>query len=155
MRTIAVTGSASGIGAATKRRLGEHGARVIGVDLRDADVVADPGAPDGRALAVAGVTGLVGDRIDRLVTCAGVAGLTGRPGRMVASVNRTRGDRVIGNLVDALPLPVGRSGSPDEIAAVVAFLLGSDARFVCGSVLFCDGGTDAQLRAEDFPAPMS
>ena len=43
----------------------------------------------------------------------------------------------------------------DELAAFVQFLLGPDARFFCGSVLFCDGGTDAQLRADHWPSPMA
>ena len=55
MSVCAVTGSASGIGAAIRRRLEKDGARVIGVDLRDAEVVADLGTPAGREAAVAGV----------------------------------------------------------------------------------------------------
>ena len=35
-RTVVVTGSASGMGAATRARLEADGQRVIGVDLRDA-----------------------------------------------------------------------------------------------------------------------
>jgi NAD(P)-dependent dehydrogenase (short-subunit alcohol dehydrogenase family) len=86
---------------------------------------------------------------------AGIALNAVAPGKVeTALLNETRGDHVIGALVDALPMPVGRSGTPDEIAALVDFLLGPDARFFCGSVVFCDGGTDAQLRADDFPAPM-
>lgn len=261
MRTIAVTGSASGIGAATKRRLVSAGVRVIGVDVRDAEVVADLGTPEGRAAAVDGVVRRTDGSLDGLVTCAGLGGLTGRPGSIAASVNyfgtvalldglrpllaagtqpaavaissnsttiqprvpvelahrcldgdettaraladevgslaaypatklavawwvrrhaptgqwagagvalnavapgkietplldESRADDVIGSLVDALPLPVGRSGTPEEIAAVVDFLLGAEARFFCGSVVFCDGGTDAQLRADHFPSPL-
>ena len=37
-RTIVVTGSASGMGAATALRLVASGHRVIGIDLRDADI---------------------------------------------------------------------------------------------------------------------
>jgi hypothetical protein len=36
----------------------------------------------------------------------------------------------------------------------VAFLLGPDARFFCGSIVFVDGGTDALLRSDDWPAAM-
>jgi NAD(P)-dependent dehydrogenase (short-subunit alcohol dehydrogenase family) len=36
--------------------------------------------------------------------------------------------------------PLGRNGTPDEIAAVVEFLLGDDARFVTGASLVVDGG---------------
>lgn len=44
-RTFVVTGSASGIGAATADLLRDRGFRVIGVDLRDADVMADLSTP--------------------------------------------------------------------------------------------------------------
>jgi len=65
-----------------------------------------------------------------------------------------RADPVIGPHIDRFPVPAGRSGQPGEIAALIAFLLGPDARFFCGSVLFCDGGTDAQARPDDWPAPL-
>ena len=63
-----------------------------------------------------------------------------------------RADTEMGPMLDLLPIPVGRGGRPDEIAALVEFLLGPDAAFFCGSVLFCDGGSDALLRTTDWPA---
>ena len=249
------------MGAATKVRLEAAGERVIGVDLRDADVVADLGTADGRASAIAAVTDLSGGTIDGAVTWAGLPGLTERPGSLLASVNyfgtvvlldglrpllangdrpaalaissnsttcqpgvpmgvverclagdepgaraaadaasslatypatktalarwvrrnapteawagagitlnaiapgavetpllqASRNDPTVGHLLDAFPIPIGRKGTADELAAFVQFLLGPDARFFCGSLLFCDGGTDALLRADDFPVPM-
>ncbi|RZQ59529.1 SDR family oxidoreductase [Amycolatopsis suaedae] len=47
-RRYVVTGSASGIGAATASILRAQGATVIGCDLRDADVIADLSTPAGR-----------------------------------------------------------------------------------------------------------
>jgi NAD(P)-dependent dehydrogenase (short-subunit alcohol dehydrogenase family) len=41
----------------------------------------------------------------------------------------------------------GRVGTPDEVAAVAAFLLGPEAGFVTGSDLLMDGGVIAALRA--------
>jgi NAD(P)-dependent dehydrogenase (short-subunit alcohol dehydrogenase family) len=41
--------------------------------------------------------------------------------------------------------PAGRVGTADEVAAVVAFLLGGDAGFITGSDLLMDGGTVAAL----------
>jgi NAD(P)-dependent dehydrogenase (short-subunit alcohol dehydrogenase family) len=49
------------------------------------------------------------------------------------------------------PIPIGRAGKADEIAATIAFLLSPDAGFFCGSVLFEDGGTDAAVRPNDYP----
>jgi NAD(P)-dependent dehydrogenase (short-subunit alcohol dehydrogenase family) len=41
----------------------------------------------------------------------------------------------------------GRVGTPDEVAAVAAFLLGPEAGFITGSDLLMDGGVIAALRA--------
>jgi NAD(P)-dependent dehydrogenase (short-subunit alcohol dehydrogenase family) len=56
-------------------------------------------------------------------------------------------------LGDLFPIPAGRPGRPGEVAALVAFLLSDDAGFFCGSFLTMDGGTDAALRPDDWPAP--
>jgi NAD(P)-dependent dehydrogenase (short-subunit alcohol dehydrogenase family) len=261
MRTVVVTGSASGMGAATRARLEADGQRVIGVDLHDAEVVADLGTPEGRLAAVAGVAEASGGTVDGLVTWAGLPGLTDRPGSLLASVNyfgtvtlldgirpllangdrpaavaissnsitsqpdlamdvtracldgdedaaraaadevtsfavypatklaiawwvrrqaptaawagagitlnavapgaietpllqASLGDPTVGELVAAFPIPVGRRGRADEVAAFVQFLLGPDGRFFCGSVLFQDGGTDAQVRPDSPPPPV-
>ena len=45
-----------------------------------------------------------------------------------------RADPETGPLLDMLPIPVGRPGRPEEIAALVEFLLGPDGAFFCGSV---------------------
>ncbi|WP_049563936.1 SDR family oxidoreductase [Nonomuraea sp. SBT364] len=55
-RRYVVTGSASGIGAATATMLRERGATVIGCDLGDADIQADLSTPDGRQSLVDQVT---------------------------------------------------------------------------------------------------
>ena len=48
-RTIAVSGTASGLGLAVRQRLEAAGDRVVGVDLRDAEVIA---AADEHGLAM-------------------------------------------------------------------------------------------------------
>ena len=60
-------------------------------------------------------------------------------------------DPLVGPLIEGFTVPIGRRGKPEEIAALVEFLLGPDARFFCGSIVFCDGGTDAMTRADDIP----
>ena len=72
MITAVVSGSASGIGAAVAARLRAEGARVLGVDLRAADVLADLSHPEGRHKAVAEVLERCGGRLERLVPCAGL-----------------------------------------------------------------------------------
>ena len=87
MGSIAITGSASGMGAATKARLESNGHRVIGVDQRDADIVADLSSADGRRTAIEGVHRLADGSLDGLVTFAGMGPLPGRAGSLLVSVN--------------------------------------------------------------------
>jgi NAD(P)-dependent dehydrogenase (short-subunit alcohol dehydrogenase family) len=63
-----------------------------------------------------------------------------------------RADPETAPMLDWLPIPLGRPGRPEEIAALAEFLLGPDSAFFCGSVVFCDGGSDALLRTRDWPA---
>ncbi len=76
MRTYVVTGSASGIGKATKELLEERGHQVIGVDLKDADIELDLSTPEGRAGLPDAVAAASGGRIDAIVAVAGVAQFT-------------------------------------------------------------------------------
>ncbi len=77
-----------GDGGRTRRTpLTAAGDRVIGVDLRNADVEADLGTPAGRAAATERVTELSGGVLDGLVTLAGLAGLPERPASLLISVN--------------------------------------------------------------------
>lgn len=68
-------------------------------------------------------------------------------------VAEERADPQMAPALDLLPIPVGRPGRPEEIAALVRFLLGPDAGFFCGSVVLVDGGSEAVLRPLDWPAP--
>lgn len=56
----------------------------------------------------------------------------------------------IGKSVDAIPIPQGRHAAPDEIAGVIEFMLSDAAAYMQGSVIYVDGGTDAQLRPDAF-----
>lgn len=73
MRTALVTGAASGIGKVTAELLGERGYRVIGADIHDADIVADLGTAEGRALLVEKAAELSDGRLDAIVANAGLA----------------------------------------------------------------------------------
>ncbi|MGW0179690.1 SDR family oxidoreductase [Nocardia sp. NPDC003345] len=74
-RTYIVTGSASGIGAATAALLRERGATVIGCDLDEADIRADLATADGRRTLVDAVTA-AGTPVDAVLAIAG-GGRTG------------------------------------------------------------------------------
>jgi NAD(P)-dependent dehydrogenase (short-subunit alcohol dehydrogenase family) len=134
----AVTGSASGIGAAIRARLEAGGARVIGVDLRDAEVIADLGQPAGRAAAVAEVRARAGGHLDRLVVCAGI-GAHSRPPSRTASINYFGAVALLDGLFDALaageaPAALAVSSNSAQLAPlddhpyVRALLDGDEAR---------------------------
>lgn len=254
MGTIVITGAASGIGAAVRRRVERDGHRVVGVDLRGAEIEADLSHPGGRDDAVARVRTLASQGLDGLVACAGlgphvadhaaivsvnyfgaVAVLAGlrdllaatRGAAVAVSSNSSTlpnadgpivaacldGDEsaarrhtaelggqfayagsklalarwvrrqatsaewagagirlnavapgavrtpllqggldhpIFGDAIRNFPIPVGDFGSADQVAAAIAFLLGPDASFCCGSVVFVDGGTDALLRPDSY-----
>ena len=253
MGTIVVTGSAGGIGRATRERLARDGHDVIGVDLRDAEVIADLSTAEGRSAMVDAVAAASGGQIDGLVAGAGISGpdpekvvsinyfgavatIAGLRPLLVNSADRSvvavssnsstamadlpqvlvdaclAGDEAAArelagaepvvayaasklalarwvrrtavgpdwagsgirlnavapglidtpmtagmlefvlSLGDLYPIPQSRAGRPDEVASLLAFLLSPEAGFFCGSVVFMDGGSDAALNADAWPA---
>ena len=254
MGTCVISGSASGIGAATRQRLESAGDEVIGIDIRDAEIVADLSKPEERSAAVAATLEKTGGRIDRLVLSAGLGELHPLP--LVTSVNYFGSIRLLDGFrealergedpaavvlcsnsarmttfenhpyvealldedeerarkqieedpvtfvayaggkfalglamrrrapawgaagirlnaiapgptdtplldeiaddpvrtkgLQALPNPLGRHASPAEMANVIAFLLGNDASYVHGVILYADGGIDAALAPDRF-----
>jgi NAD(P)-dependent dehydrogenase (short-subunit alcohol dehydrogenase family) len=71
-RTYVVTGAASGIGAATARLLRSRGEKVIGVDIKQADVTVDLSTNEGRAQLVTEVTEKSGGTVDGVIAVAGL-----------------------------------------------------------------------------------
>jgi len=116
VRTYVVSGAASGIGAATADHLRGLGHHVIGVDLRDADVVADLSAPEGRDAAVAAVLERT-DVVHGVVPCAGIAGLTGVDPQLLVSVN----------YFGAVALVAGLRGAMAAADGAAAVLLSSNS----------------------------
>lgn len=47
--------------------------------------------------------------------------------------------------------PVGRTGKPEEVAALVAFLVSDDAAFITGQVYTIDGGRMSKLSLPELP----
>jgi NAD(P)-dependent dehydrogenase (short-subunit alcohol dehydrogenase family) len=108
MGTIAITGSAGGIGSATRARLEKEGHRVVGVDVRDAEVIADLSTPEGRAAMVDAVTDACDGVLDGLVAGAGIMGETST----VAAINYFG---AIATLEGLRPL-LARGASPSAVA---------------------------------------
>ncbi len=262
MGTYAVTGSASGMGLQVAQKLRAAGHTVIGVDLHDAEVVADLSTAGGRRAAAADVLTAAGGRLDGAVLAAGIGPMPGAdkvrlifqinyfgvvelleawrralaatgnakvvvvgsnstttmpmvPHRAIRALLAGDSDRAVRALrlfgkgapslayggskiavsrwvrrqavtrewagagirlnaiapgaimtpllekqlatpseakaVNAFPVPVGGFGDPGQLADWMLFMLSDAAEFLCGSVIFVDGGSDAYFRSDDWP----
>ncbi len=141
MGNAIVTGSASGIGAAVREALDAEGHKVIGIDLRDAEVVGDLSTSAGRATAVGQALQAADGVVDRAVLCAGLGShIEDLP--LIASVNYFGAVEVL----DALQGALERGNEP---AAVV--VCSNSARFGPFDehpfVLACLDGDEAKARA--------
>lgn len=123
MRTYVVTGSASGIGAATARRLATAGHRVVGVDLHDADVVADLATEAGRDAMVEGVMAIGDGSIDAVVACAGIAD----EGPATVAVNFFG---AVATVVGLRPLLAAADAPRAVVIASVASIMGAEREVV-------------------------
>lgn len=111
--TVVVTGSASGIGAATVALLRAAGHDVIGVDLHDADIVADLSSPDGCTDAVGAVLKRCDGVLDAAVLCAGLGPHVPDP-ELILAVNYRAAVAMLDGLLPAL------SRGTDPAAVVVS-----------------------------------
>ncbi|MGI9286000.1 MAG: SDR family oxidoreductase [Pseudomonadales bacterium] len=254
MRNVVISGSASGIGLASKEKLESQGDNVISIDIRDADIIADLSTSEGRKQAIQQALDLSGGEIDAVVLSAGLSGLNAPPdttlslnyfgsvelfdglrpameGRHNACaiglvsnssqfdidyddelvlallagdeaksvelvMERDRGaayrfskhalarairhravewgslgvrinaivpgmtqtpmvddilkDPEFGQFAEMVPIPLGRKGTAEEMAGVIAFMLSDAASYITGMMMWVDGGTDAAVRADRF-----
>jgi NAD(P)-dependent dehydrogenase (short-subunit alcohol dehydrogenase family) len=254
MRTYAMTGGATGIGAELKRQLLAQGDTVISVDIKEGDIISDLSTEEGRKAAIDGVRELAPDGLDGFIPCAGLPPVA-KPLSLIARVNYFAVIATVEGLRDLLvkkngtvllvssnsapmvstddtyvqaclagdeqaacteidgrdghtayagskravtiwmrrnvvdyakagvrinavapgitmtPLteqvfadaelgqvmkefgetvPLGGAAQPVQIANVMRFMLSEEANFVCGSIFFVDGGSDAMMRTDDF-----
>jgi 3alpha-hydroxysteroid 3-dehydrogenase len=110
MSLIAITGAGSGIGAATASALRAAGHRVLGVDIRNAEIEADLSTTDGRAAAVAAVMSRSAGVLDGLVLCAGLGAQVEPPSKILA-VNYYG----VVDLLDGLREALSRGSAPSAV----------------------------------------
>ena len=72
-RTYVITGTGSGIGLATKNKLEALGNKVIGVDIKNAEVIADLSTPEGRKESANKAIEMAGGTVDAVIANAGSA----------------------------------------------------------------------------------
>ena len=110
----------------------------------------------GRIVNISSVVGLLGNagQANYAASKAGIIGLTKSVAREVANRGITANavapgyveTELTGGLSDEIKgrilgqVPVGRFGEPEEIAEVVAFLVGDGAAYVTGQTIAVDGG---------------
>jgi 3-oxoacyl-[acyl-carrier protein] reductase len=110
----------------------------------------------GRVISISSVVGLVGNpgQANYAASKAGLVGLTMSVAREVAgrgiTVNAVAPGYIPSKLTDAMSeearqailgqIPIGRLGTPEEVAAAVRFLAGEEAGYITGQVLAVDGG---------------
>jgi NAD(P)-dependent dehydrogenase (short-subunit alcohol dehydrogenase family) len=123
MRTVVVTGAASGIGRATRELLESRGDRVIGVDLHQSDVAVDLATPAGRADLVPRVRELAGGTIDAVAAIAGLIN-SGAPDVAVNYFG------ALATLEGLRPLLAGSSAPRAVVTSSVASLLPHDDELV-------------------------
>lgn len=66
------------------------------------------------------------------------------PGMIVTEGTRENYEGKAGEL-RARAVPLGRVGSPDDVADVIAFLASDQARYVSGQIIYVDGGLSAGM----------
>ncbi len=59
-------------------------------------------------------------------------------------------DPLTADAIKNLSIPLGRRGEPEDIANLVWFLSSDQASWVHGSVIYVDGGNDAEIRPDRF-----
>jgi NAD(P)-dependent dehydrogenase (short-subunit alcohol dehydrogenase family) len=132
-RTYVITGSASGIGAATARLLKEAGNTVIGIDIRDADIVADLSTQEGRRDAAQQAVERSGGGIDAVIACAGLA----LPIARTVSVNYFG----MTELLDALAPALARAQAPRAVVvSSMASLMPNDSALVAAMLADDEAG---------------
>ena len=141
MPTTIITGSASGMGAATADALRAAGHTIIGIDLRNADICADLSNAEGRKAVIAQALERCGGTLDSLVLCAGL-GAQVQPASLITSVNYFGSVELLDGFFDALQK--GQNPSAVVISSVASAMMPWDKNPLAAA---CEAGDEARVGA--------
>ncbi len=123
MPITAVTGAASGIGAALTKQLRDAGHTVVGIDRAGSDVTADLSTVDGRKSAVEQVLKASDGVLDHVVLCAGL-GITAPSSGLIVAVNYFGVSELLDGLAGALAK--GKQPAAVVVGSVASVQPGAD-----------------------------
>lgn len=111
----------------------------------------------GRIINCSSVTGPIAANPGEAAYCAAKAGIMGLTRALAIEVAKegvtvnavgpgwiVTGSSLEGELVGAKNTPIGRGGTPDEVAKVFRFLASEDASYITGQLIVVDGGNILQ-----------
>jgi len=145
MRTYAITGGATGIGAELKRQLLGAGHRVISVDIKEGDVIADLSTAQGRVAAVEGVRALAPDGLDGFIPCAGLPPVA-KPLSVIPRVNYFAVVATVEGLRDLLEK---KKGNVLIVSSNSAPMVGVDDAYVQACLSGDEDAACAHIEARD------
>ena len=123
------------IKAASRQMMRQRSGRIVNI-TSVSGIAGNPGQAN-YAAAKAGIIGLTKTVAKELgsrgITCNAIA-----PGFVPTSLTASLPQELIAAAIERTPL--GRMGTPEDIAAAVAFLASDEAGFITGQVLAVDGG---------------
>src|SRR5256885_1313212 len=133
-----VTGGNSGIGLATAKQFVNEGAYVFITGRREPELAAAVKEIGTNGTAVPRDVAKPGDLDRRIRVNAVSPGATDTPGLNELLGSSETGQQRLKMISNTVPL--GRLGTPDEIAKAVVFLASDDSSYITGAELFVDGG---------------
>lgn len=136
-----MSGCATGIGAATRQALEAAGHQIVGIDIRDAEIIADLSTAAGRQQALQEALARCDGGLDGLVLCAGLGPQTPDVGKVV-SVNYFGAVELLDGLLPALQR--GTAPAAVVISSVASAHLPWDKNPLAQAL---EGGDEAQAQA--------
>jgi len=138
-RSYVITGTGSGIGLATKNKLESQGNKVIGIDIKNAEIIADLSTPEGRKEAADKAIDIAGGFVDVVIANAGSA----LPTAKTVSINFFGATEFI----SAMNSTLSKSKSPRvAITSSMASLMPNDKELV--ELMLAGDETKAVARAQ-------